>query len=490
MCVLAQRFLALTAVLVTLVQFTQQRSTLAAILGKCSGLLTLLLARLFQLPAAGNDLLLGAVERLQVGRQRGDGLGALALHVAVIGQLAIGISNPVLRQQQFQRRMIAQLIGAPQQPSQLLALAGQPAFQFNLALLQFHQRLLLATHRRFGFGHRATAACDPLVGVTQLLLGIPPLRFQLPALLGDALQLAAQLLQLFLGITWIVLRQQRARHQRQHQQAARAPTRQGLEPVMAVVVASLAQWLSSDLRQVRIVTKRGAIGACPPECPPKEIPMKRFLLLLTLAVAAPQAMADDDISKVNGSIQTTAGASYRDLETVNGSVQLASGVNARSVSTVNGSIRTDENVTARNIETVNGGIRAGRNLVLSSGLETVNGSIFVDRGSRISGDVTTVNGGIGLVATQLDGDIETVNGDITVGVDSVVRGGIKVERPSFGISFKAPRKPRIIIGPNAVVEGALQFERDVVLYVHDSARIGPVTGATVQHFSSETAPAN
>lgn len=218
--------------------------------------------------------------------------------------------------------------------------------------------------------------------------------------------------------------------------------------------------------------------------------MKRFLLLLTLAVAAPQAMADDDISKVNGSIQTTAGASYRDLETVNGSVQLASGVNARSVSTVNGSIRTDENVTARNIETVNGGIRAGRNLVLSSGLETVNGSIFVDRGSRISGDVTTVNGGIGLVATQLDGDIETVNGDITVGVDSVVRGGIKVERPSFGISFKAPRKPRIIIGPNAVVEGALQFERDVVLYVHDSARIGPVTGATVQHFSSETAPAN
>ncbi|MNN26763.1 hypothetical protein D3C81_1402800 [compost metagenome] len=118
----------------------------------------------------------------------------------------------------------------------------------------------------------------------------------------------------------------------------------------------------------------------------------------------------------------------------------------------------------------------------------MNGSIFVDRGSRIGGDVTTVNGGIGLVATQLDGDIETVNGDITVGVDSVVKGGIKVERPSFGISFKAPRKPRIIVGPNAVVEGALQFEREVVLYVHDSARIGPVTGATVQHFSSETAP--
>ncbi|MEG1678679.1 MAG: hypothetical protein RR326_01180 [Stenotrophomonas sp.] len=216
--------------------------------------------------------------------------------------------------------------------------------------------------------------------------------------------------------------------------------------------------------------------------------MKRLFLLLLLSASAPLALAADDISKVNGSIQTQAGNTYGDLETVNGSIQLASGVQANSVETVNGSVRTEDNVRANSIETVNGAIRGGRNLVLTHGLDTVNGGIYVDRGSRIGGNIETVNGSIGLVAAQLGGDIETVNGDITVGIDSVVKGGIKVNRPSFGISLTAPRKPRIVIGPNAVVEGPLVFEREVVLLVHDSARIGPVTGATPQRFDSETAP--
>ncbi len=216
--------------------------------------------------------------------------------------------------------------------------------------------------------------------------------------------------------------------------------------------------------------------------------MKRLFLLLLLSTTTPLAMAAEDISKVNGSIQTQAGTTYGDLETVNGSIQLAAGVQANSVETVNGSVRIEDNVQAHSIETVNGAIRGGRNLVLTHGLDTVNGGIYVDRGSRIGGDIETVNGSIGLVAVQLGGDIETVNGDITVGIDSVVKGGIKVNRPSFGISLTAPRKPRIVIGPNAVVEGQLVFEREVTLLVHDSAKIGPVTGATPQRFDSETAP--
>lgn len=221
-----------------------------------------------------------------------------------------------------------------------------------------------------------------------------------------------------------------------------------------------------------------------------EAPVKRVLLLLALAASVPLAHAADDISKVNGSIHTDAGASYGDLDTVNGSIQLASGVRAGDVETVNGSIRAEDNVQAHGIETVNGGIRAGQGLVLSSGLETVNGSIFVDRGGRIGGNIETVNGSIGLVATEVAGNIETVNSDITVGVDSVVKGGLKVNRPSFSISLTPPRKPRIIIGPNAAVEGELVFEREVSLYVHDSARIGPVRGAEVQRFSGDKAPGN
>jgi len=50
------------------------------------------------------------------------------------------------------------------------------------------------------------------------------------------------------------------------------------------------------------------------------------------------------------------------------------------------------------------------------------------------------------------------------------------------------RKPRIIIGPNAVVEGELKFEREVTLYVHETARTGKITGATATSYSGTRAP--
>lgn len=212
-----------------------------------------------------------------------------------------------------------------------------------------------------------------------------------------------------------------------------------------------------------------------------------LLLALTLAAAAP-ALASDDISKVNGSISAEAGRQYRDLETVNGSITVAAGVQARNVETVNGGVRIGDNAQVRNVETVNGSIRLGRGVTGSGDLETVNGSVFVDQGSRIAGGVETVNGSIGLVGTQLGKGIETVNGDITVGVGSQVQGGIRVKKSGFSLSLKPPRTPRVIVGPDAVVEGPLEFEREVTLYVHRSAKIGPVTGATVQTFDTDTAP--
>ena len=216
--------------------------------------------------------------------------------------------------------------------------------------------------------------------------------------------------------------------------------------------------------------------------------MKRFLLLLALATCAPLAMATDDISKVNGSIHTDAGASYRDLDTVNGSIHLASGTRARGVETVNGSINAGDNVQARNMETVNGAIRGGRGLVLGGDVETVNGSIFIDHGSRIDGGVETVNGGIGLVGTEVGQNVETVNGDITIGIGSHVKGAVKVNKSSYNLSLTPPRTPRIDIGPRAGVDGPLTFEREVSLYVHATATIGNVSGASVQRFDTDVAP--
>lgn len=211
-------------------------------------------------------------------------------------------------------------------------------------------------------------------------------------------------------------------------------------------------------------------------------------LILVLALASGSALASEDISKVNGRITAEAGHQYGDLETVNGGITIQDNATTGDAETVNGGITVNAGARTGGLSTVNGQISVAAKVVVSGGIETVNGSVFVDRGSQVSGGVETVNGSIGLVGASLGKGIETVNGDITVGVGSHVVGGIEVKKPNFNLSFKPSRKPRIIIGPNAVVEGALNFERDVTLYVHRSAKIGTVTGATAQIFDTDVAP--
>ena len=162
----------------------------------------------------------------------------------------------------------------------------------------------------------------------------------------------------------------------------------------------------------------------------------------------------------------------------------------KAAETVNGSIRVEDDVRSGGLTTVNGSIQVGARSRIDGDVETVNGGIFIDRGGNVKRGVATVNGAIGLVDTDLGRGIETVNGDITVGVGSHVKGGIRVEKPgkNWGMRLGKPKVLRVVIGPNAVVEGALVFEREVTLYVHQSARIGAVTGATAQRYNSAAPP--
>ena len=224
--------------------------------------------------------------------------------------------------------------------------------------------------------------------------------------------------------------------------------------------------------------------------------IRSAVLFLALAAATPLAFAgapagDRSIDKVNGSIDAEAGQTYGSLETVNGSIRIATGAHTGSAETVNGGIKVADNVHSGGLTTVNGSINLGAHVQVDGGIETVNGGVFVDRGGQVGKGVSTVNGAIGLVDTVLGGGIDTVNGDITVGVGSHVKGGIKVEKPSphwLPISFGKRTPPRIIVGPNAVVDGPLVFEREVKLYVHSSARIGSVSGATAVRYSTPAAP--
>jgi len=221
----------------------------------------------------------------------------------------------------------------------------------------------------------------------------------------------------------------------------------------------------------------------------------RMTLALVLALASTTAWTapQQDIEKINGSISAEAGQVVGNMETVNGSIRIEAGAHARNAETVNGSITVAERAQVGGLETVNGSIRVARDVRIGGDVDTVNGSVFVDRGGTVGGDVTTVNGAIGLVDTDLSGGIETVNGDITVGAGSHVKGGIHVEKPRSNrmpISVGKRKPPRIVIGVNAVVEGPMVFEREVKLYVHQTARIGPVTGTAAVRYSSDRAPAD
>lgn len=206
-------------------------------------------------------------------------------------------------------------------------------------------------------------------------------------------------------------------------------------------------------------------------------------ILTVLSSAAPLAFAGDGISKVNGSISVGSSERSGDLETVNGSIKVGDNSRVEDAQTVNGSIQIGSSTQTGGLETVNGSIRTGTNLTANDGLETVNGSIFVDRGGTVRGKISTVNGAIGLVDTDVSGGIETVNGDLTVGVDSHVAGGIRYTKPN-GLNLTRSRDPRVIIGPNARVDGPLVFERSVELYVHSTAKTGAITGATAIAFST------
>ena len=191
---------------------------------------------------------------------------------------------------------------------------------------------------------------------------------------------------------------------------------------------------------------------------------------------------DSDIDKVNGSVRVEAGQHAGTVSTVNGAVHIAGGAVVRKTRTINGAIELSDKAQANELGTVNGSISLGSGSRVSGQVDAVNGSLHLAPGADVGGKLSNVNGSIVLDNAHVAGGIETVGGDITIGADSHVEGGILVDKPNGWFNFNS-RTPLVIIGPHAVVQGTLEFRRDVVLKVSDSAQIGPVKGATVVKFS-------
>ena len=208
-------------------------------------------------------------------------------------------------------------------------------------------------------------------------------------------------------------------------------------------------------------------------------------VLLTLS-GCDISVDGDGSTKVNGSVHVAAGKAPEEARTVNGSIHVDDNAAVTSAGTVNGSVRLGAHATATSAKTVNGAITLGDGAHVSGSAASVNGDLTLASGAEVSGSLTNVNGKIDLNSAHVAGGIKTVNGDMNILGTSHVEGGILVEKPSSMLFNN--RDPVIVIGPGAVVQGDLRFERQVKLYVSDKATIGTVTGATPISFSGDNPP--
>jgi cytoskeletal protein CcmA (bactofilin family) len=191
--------------------------------------------------------------------------------------------------------------------------------------------------------------------------------------------------------------------------------------------------------------------------------------------------------KVNGDVHVTADKPYGKVGSVNGSVHVDDNATFADAGTVNGSVQVGAHATGGSIKTVNGSVTVGEAAHLSGAIKLVNGNVTLGSGADVAKDLTNVNGNIQITAAHIGGGINTVNSNLTISGASRIEGGIHYEKPS-GFSTSTGTPPKVVIGPGVTVQGDLNFERPVRLYVSDKATIGPVTGATATQFTGDTPP--
>jgi len=229
----------------------------------------------------------------------------------------------------------------------------------------------------------------------------------------------------------------------------------------------------------------------------RRIPLAVLISALFATVAVAGGPEHDghhrgDVSKVNRSIQIGDGERAGDVESVNGSITIGDDAIVESAGTVNGSVRIGANGQAKALETVNGSVSVGAKTIVQEGIETVNGAITLAEDAASLDKIETVNGRVELGARARAGaGIELVNGDVELKDAAHVTGDIVVRKPTMSGWFGKPGKPpRVILGPNTVVNGNLVFEREVELHMHASAKItgkqnGPLVGGKVHTFGGD-----
>jgi hypothetical protein len=92
----------------------------------------------------------------------------------------------------------------------------------------------------------------------------------------------------------------------------------------------------------------------------------------------------------------------------------------------------------------------------------------------VAADLGNVNGDIELERSEVGGDVSTTNGDVELADGAVIAGDLIEEKPGGWNNSKGML--RIVIGPGSRIEGVIRLEREVKLYISESADVGGVEG--------------
>ena len=187
--------------------------------------------------------------------------------------------------------------------------------------------------------------------------------------------------------------------------------------------------------------------------------------------------ASDGASSINGSISVGAGAIVSgSVDTVNGSIRIDDNAQVQDAQTVNGSVKVGDGVSSGDLTSVNGSITIRSGATIDGEVSVVNGKISMQKGTTVSRDVSNVNGAITIEGAQIGGSLTTVNGDVRLDDGATLQGDLTIEDPKSWNSKEKQRKPKIVIGPGSRVLGNIVVEREVELFISDSAEVGGVSG--------------
>lgn len=171
-----------------------------------------------------------------------------------------------------------------------------------------------------------------------------------------------------------------------------------------------------------------------------------------------------------------------DLKTINGAIEIKHGARVNRCATVNGSLKVESNAETGDLESVNGNLTLDKNVRVKGDVKLVNGGVTLQHGSTVLGNIETVNGAINLYGATVEGLVENYNGGMTITDGSLIKGGITIHEPGH---YDRRKLPIVVIGPDSKVDGDLDFQRPVKLYIHNTASVGNIKGAEAIRYSGE-----